>query len=150
MYQMGTIITLMPFIAEFITPNAVEWYQQYIPENARTGRFPTKNELEQALDSAFPDSYEFDIKTEFTWRINVFSALYRLEINAHFEINLQSESKLYVDGNLELIVPLLEELSVTCGTFVVTFNGEDALFIDKNFDRDDGFHDRPLEASDVG
>jgi hypothetical protein len=139
--MMGIVYSLNPFEEAMRNAEAVAWHGQDIPENAKIGRNPNSRELIEVLDKISIGDLDTDAKSSVS--VNAKGGF--IYVAYPFWDKSDTEYPLSLNGDIEAIIELVEELSVRCGTFMLTANGESPIFIDKRFDKGvDGYHARPL------
>ncbi|MEL6268202.1 MAG: hypothetical protein AAFV33_25900 [Chloroflexota bacterium] len=137
---MGVTYSVIPFTEEMRHPSAQKWHEQHVPENARTGRNPTPSEMRVVLRRIAENNIIIKgqkiawLKTEDGW----------VEVQYPFDGEQNEKYSFGVYGDLNMIIRVLEELSEKCGTFMLTSNGDSAVFVDRHFDAGDGYHERPI------
>lgn len=105
------------------------WLGHPIPDDVKNGRYPTPNELRAVLDALSPYSVNYE-EAPYQWIAVVSNEYPVLTVEAiAFSGNPNQSQEFRFTGDRAILTRILQSLPESCGTFLVTTDGEDPEFV---------------------
>ncbi len=123
---MTALLQLMPLSGEMRTKQFATWFGAELPADARFGRYPQPDELQQAFERAGLGGMKLDKELSGkSWVIVVSDDTEdRLRIDAKQRGKEQENVLFTVTGDRAVLETLVAHLPVSCGSYVISADGQ--------------------------
>lgn len=121
--------SIIPFEDRLRHDDVLKWLGFPIPDNVKTGRFPTPNELRSVMDQLHGYSVKYQVGSYY-WIADISNEFPVLVAEAiAFMDNPDQPQKFRFSGDREMLTHILKQLPEECGTFLIMTEGEHPEFI---------------------